>query len=162
MTFDVKSTDDFVGYVAKTLLSYEMLMVERGYPKSSIRFQVATGNKPITLHIWYRNEFDKRPYAGSETMQWIHHITVSDWITAITELIAFIAGLPTSADLLQKQFTESVAKSIELGKLANVDLEVLNPLTEMMKKLSENALTFTLKPARIADIDNSDDDGIPF
>jgi len=54
---------------------------------------------------------------------------------------AFIAAMPTPEEAKRNEFTKALAKAIELGKAAHIEVEVLNPLLATMKRLSENALT---------------------
>jgi len=54
---------------------------------------------------------------------------------------AFIEGLPSPEEKRMKNFMKAVATAIELGRASDIDVEFINPLQVMMKKLSENAIT---------------------
>lgn len=54
---------------------------------------------------------------------------------------AAIQELPALADELLAEFTSQLAATIEMGRGIGIDAEFINPLTEAMKRLSENALT---------------------
>lgn len=54
---------------------------------------------------------------------------------------AFIAAMPSPEAARMAEFTEALAGVIELGRQNGIDVEFVNPLTEAMKRLSENALT---------------------
>lgn len=54
---------------------------------------------------------------------------------------AAIQDLPPLADELLAEFTTQLAATIEMGRGIGIDAEFINPLTEAMKRLSENALT---------------------
>lgn len=59
----------------------------------------------------------------------------------VSSMEAWIAALPTRDERRMAEFTEALASVIELGHANGIDVEFVNPLTEAMKRLSENALT---------------------
>lgn len=60
---------------------------------------------------------------------------------AVRHLINEIRKAPTIEDQRKETFLKAVANAIDLGREANIDVEFLNPLTAMMKELSENVIT---------------------
>ncbi|TAJ89694.1 hypothetical protein [Reyranella sp.] len=60
---------------------------------------------------------------------------------ALKDAEAYVAALPTPEQARMKAFLESLGATIELGKKTNIDVEFVNPLVVLMKKLSKNALT---------------------
>lgn len=54
---------------------------------------------------------------------------------------AYIAALPDLKTERMAEFTEALASVIEMGREIGVDPQFVNPLTEAMKRLSENAIT---------------------
>jgi len=44
-------------------------------------------------------------------------------------------------------FMESLGATIELGKSADIDVDFVNPLVVLMKRLSKNALTHAARPS---------------
>jgi hypothetical protein len=59
----------------------------------------------------------------------------------IAQLENWARELPTLDERRKAEFTELLAKTIEIGNEYGIDVEFVNPLTEAMKRLSENALT---------------------
>lgn len=58
-----------------------------------------------------------------------------------------IASLPTPEQARLKAFTEALGAAIERGKEADIDVEYVNPLLALMKKLSKNALEHRARAA---------------
>lgn len=61
---------------------------------------------------------------------------------AITDAFALVDGLPSPDEAKRQHFMASLAKVIDLGRENGIEVDFLNPLTETMKRLSENALTY--------------------
>lgn len=59
---------------------------------------------------------------------------------ALAKADAFVADLPSPEEARMKAFLHSLAETIELGKQGDIDVEYVNPLVVMMKRLSKNAL----------------------
>lgn len=79
---------------------------------------------------------------------------------AITDAFALIASLPSPEEAKRQQFMASLAKVIDLGRENGIEVDFLNPLTETMKRLSENALTYQPSPTLTIIDDPADfDDG---
>lgn len=60
---------------------------------------------------------------------------IDNWIEAIDER-------PDPAEMKRQEFMNDLAALIEKGNEAGVDIDFINPLSETMKRLSENALTY--------------------
>ncbi len=60
---------------------------------------------------------------------------------ALADAAAYVAALPTPEQARLKAFMESLGATIELGKSADIDVDLVNPLVALMKRLSKNALT---------------------
>lgn len=59
---------------------------------------------------------------------------------AIRSAMDAIAKLPSKADRGLREFHKKVAEAIDLGRDVGVDLQFINPLIEMSRKLAENAI----------------------
>lgn len=59
---------------------------------------------------------------------------------------ALIESLPSPEEAKRQQFMSSLAKVIDLGRENGIEVDFLNPLTETMKRLSENAITYQPQP----------------
>lgn len=53
----------------------------------------------------------------------------------------WVADLPTPEERKLSEFMKAVAVAIDLGRENGIDADFVNPLTVLMKKLSENAIT---------------------
>lgn len=54
---------------------------------------------------------------------------------------AFIATMPSAEETRRADFLAKLAATIELGKQHGIEVELVNPLIETMKRLSENIIT---------------------
>lgn len=61
---------------------------------------------------------------------------------AIEDAFALVRQLPTAEEAKRQQFMTSLAKVIDLGRENGIEVDFLNPLTETMKRISENAITY--------------------
>lgn len=87
------------------------------------------------------------------TLEWHKPNSVRDWDTEkeymrgdnVSKLIArarkFIAELPTAEETKFREFMGALGNVIDLGRKNGIEVDFINPLTETMKRLSENALT---------------------
>lgn len=87
------------------------------------------------------------------TLEWHKPNSVRDWETENeylrgdnpSKLIArarkFIAELPTAEEAKFNEVIGALGNVIELGRKNGIEVDFINPLTETMKRLSENALT---------------------
>jgi len=111
----------------------------------------------IAAHSAYVEKTGKQPYLGEPDLRitssgniycciWA---SVSDRITghgttfaaALDALDAAIAAIPSAEDQARNEAAKAVANAIEKCRAAGYDGEVLNPLADLAKRISENALT---------------------
>jgi hypothetical protein len=77
--------------------------------------------------------------------------TASEYFTTetieegFTKAEAWIEARPSPEQAKLNEFMAAVAAAADMGRELGIDAEFVNPLTVMMKKLSENALTFQSK-----------------
>jgi hypothetical protein len=95
----------------------------------------ANGNCRVALR-WYKSAEDKEYYRSSA--EWFRGGSIADQLDAADQ---FIAGLPSKQETQFREFMGALGNVIDLGKSNGIEVEFLNPLTETMKRLSENALT---------------------
>lgn len=65
----------------------------------------------------------------------------------LDEADAWIAALPTPEQKRLQEFLASLDETIQLGKKADVDVEVINPMLEILKRISKSAITHQPKGA---------------
>lgn len=68
-----------------------------------------------------------------------------DAAQCITDAFTVIESLPSAEEAKRQQFMSSLAKVIDLGRENGIEVDFINPLTETMKRLSENAITYQPK-----------------
>lgn len=103
---------------------------------------VASFNANATPHVmlsWTRTAADPEPIFGSTTVN--QYLTGEDVGALLDNADRIIADLPSIEDARMAEFTNMLAKTIEMGNQHGIDVQFVNPLTEAMKRLSENALT---------------------
>lgn len=61
---------------------------------------------------------------------------------AITDAWRIVNAIPSPEDHARAKFTQAVGAAIEAGKEAGIELDFINPLKDMMVRLSENAITY--------------------
>ena len=64
------------------------------------------------------------------------------FVAALDALDAAIAAIPSAGDQARNEAAKAVAQAIEKCRAAGYDGEVINPLADLAKQISENALTY--------------------
>lgn len=70
------------------------------------------------------------------------HATGGTFAEAIESAWSIVNAIPSQEEHARAKFTQAVGAAIEAGKDAGIDMEFINPLKEMMTRLSENAITY--------------------
>jgi hypothetical protein len=113
------------------------LISEKGYIKPQVNLYVNwLSCNEITAKIGYRaSEFscDTTSFPG---------VGVDEgWEALIAKVEAEIAEIKPVADKKREEFVAAVGKLIDQGRDIGIEVDFLNPLTEMMKSLSSNIIT---------------------
>jgi hypothetical protein len=112
------------------------MLSAKGRVKPVVNLQIEA-NAHITLHVnWVK--------PGSHH-DWERHYECFMADTAeetIAEGIAFINDLPNAKTAKLHEFMGELGKVIDSGRDLGVDVDFLNPLTDTMKRLSENIITY--------------------
>ena len=113
----------------------------------------------IAAHTAYVEKTGKQPYLGiapSLSIGASGDVIVSLWVesgvtiygrgktftAALDELDTKIAAIPSADEQARNEAAKAVANAIEKCRAAGYDGEVLNPLADLAKRISENALTY--------------------
>lgn len=75
--------------------------------------------------------------------------TGDDMPEALQNAKEILEAIPPKEDRDKAEFTRLLANVIDKGRSIGIEVDFLNPLTETMKRLSENAITY--QPARQSD-----------
>jgi hypothetical protein len=107
-------------------------------PRVTIEFEANT-----RVIVWLRWQVDKPLYSGQDDLQGVYGNTADE---AVAEALSIIEGLPSAKEARLHAFMADLGHLIDDGRSVGIDVEYLNPLTETMKRLSENIITY--QPAR--------------
>ena len=114
----------------------------------------------IAAHAAYVEKTGRQPYMGptisidanKNVSWWLYGDSIDDrkvgegktFADAFDVLDAVIAAIPSAEN--QAQAAKAVANAIEKCRAAGYDGEVLNPLADLARRISENALTHEVTP----------------
>lgn len=114
----------------------ETLVANKGFYMPHVTAYVNWIGYQYTLNLDYRSQ------SGANTINKFFH---SDAETGFEELFAqldaFVSDMPSIHDTKRNEFIAAVGHLIEQGRQIDIDVEFLNPLTDMMKKMSTNIIT---------------------
>lgn len=111
------------------------LMLAKGLKRPIAEFELNSNQTPVLWTKWVKINPD---YDGQQE----YHAHYADNIDAMFAAAqAKIADLPSPDERRQSEFMTALASVIELGRANGIDVQFVNPLTEAMKRLSENAIT---------------------
>ena len=102
---------------------------------AAIRFEMEYSNVPE-----YGGKYET--FSRSLTHKDIEHgINADEWlIEVLKDAHDWVDAIPTAGERAHKAFTESLGRLIDQGRDIGIEVDFLNPLTAMMKKLATNAL----------------------
>lgn len=117
------------------------------------------GNRYVNLYFYgdgitairFEVEYRETPDYSSERHEFVMRVTHSEiendsfdldvWLDGVMrDAMGFIQSIPTQAEREHNAFIRQVGRLIDSGRAAGIDVDFLNPLTDMMRKLSENVL----------------------
>lgn len=122
--------------IQKRLDAMPSAMLGKGLRNPSAEFEL---NSNASCGIWLKWT---KPSADRDYDKEYHSIkgeTIEEMLDAADDLIA---DLPSKDETRLRNFMGARGKVIDMGRETGIEVEFLNPLTESMKKLSENALTY--------------------
>jgi hypothetical protein len=112
----------------------EKLLTNKGFTAPKIEISVGFSTRELTANVAYR--------AGSDVRYQFIHIEADDGFeTLIADTEDYINGLKSVAEIQKDTFIASVGRLIDQGREIGIEVDFLNPLVEMMDKLSSNILT---------------------
>jgi hypothetical protein len=104
------------------------------------------GHSAIRLEVGYR---ETEEY-GSKYHDFVRKLTKDeveslysgdDWLDqAIQDAQAWISDIPSPEEREHQQFTAALGRLIDQGRDLGIEVDFLNPLTQMMERLATNAL----------------------
>ena len=120
--------------IQKRLDAMPAAMTAKGLKRPNAAFTLS-GNEGFSGRFMW----DERKNGSS--YQFSHHKgeTPEDILASME---SWIAALPTREEAHMRNFMEALGGVIEQGRANGIEVAFINPLTETMKRLSENALTY--------------------
>lgn len=122
--------------IQKRLDMMPAAMAAKGLINPSAEFEL---NANAGARVWLKW---RRPDSDRDYDMAYHAIEGETTEAKLEAADAFIAGLPSKDETRLRNFMGALGKVIDMGRHTGIEIEFLNPLTESMKKLSENALTY--------------------
>jgi hypothetical protein len=120
--------------ILREITRLEKLLADKGFTAPKIEISVGFSIRELTANICYK--------AGYDVQYKFIHIEADDGFEAlIADTEDYINGLKSVAEIQKDTFIASVGRLIDQGREIGVEVEFLNPLVEMMGKLSSNILT---------------------
>lgn len=119
-------------------LRLQQVIADKGYVRPEVSLYVNwLGCDEITAKIGYRTS----DAYSSEITKFPGVNVNKGWEALIAKVEAEIAEIPPIVETKRKEFLNAVGKLIDQGRDIGIDVDFLNPLTEMMKTLSSNIIT---------------------
>ena len=123
--------------IQKRLDDLVLKMTERVMVTPSAKAMFEDGKPPFVLLSW--NEGGASGYKSI--------VGKKENIHEAFELAsAELSAIPPKADRDRAEFTRLLAQVIDKGNDIGIEVDMLNPLQAMMQKLSENAITYQVRP----------------
>lgn len=110
-------------------------MSAKGLRKPEAQFSFRSNAEPQAYARWNDK---KKAYDNG-----FKFITADSPEEALKKLEEWLEGLPSAEDARRDEFLSALGGVIDLGKELGIDVDYVNPLVSTMKRLSENALTFS-------------------
>lgn len=108
-------------------------MVAKALRTPEVTFMLTSLSRLNVLLRWNKGSGDRYDY-GYEHCD------------SLAEADAWVAALPTPEQARMTAFLTHLDETIQLGKKADVEIEAINPLLEIFKRISKNAITHQVAP----------------
>jgi hypothetical protein len=119
--------------ILREITRLEKLLANKGFTAPHIEISVGFSTRELTSNISYKA-------GGSSEYQFIHVEALDGFEGVIADTENYINGLKSVAEVQRDAFVASVGSLIDQGREIGVEVEFLNPLVDMMGKLSHNIL----------------------
>ena len=117
-------------------IALEVKVAAKGYYMPQVTSYINWIGYDLTVNLEYRTA------AGEPSKNQFFHEGVDDEGFGILfeRANAFADGLPSIQDAKRNDFIASIGRLIDKGREIGIEVEYMNPLTEMMGKLSTNII----------------------
>lgn len=122
--------------IAAALALIEQRIKDKGYHRPSATFKINWIGYPMTIAIEHQTQA-----GGTGHNEFIHATLDEGFKAMLGQANAYVDGLVSIEDAKKNAFIAAIGRLIDQGREIGVDVEYMNPLTEMMGKLSTNIIT---------------------
>lgn len=119
--------------ILREITRLEKLLTNKGFTAPKIEISVGFSTRELTSNIAYKA-------GGSSEYQFIHVEALDGFESVIADTEDYINGLKSVAEIQRDAFVASVGRLIDQGRDIGIEVDFLNPLVDMMGKLSHNIL----------------------
>ena len=119
--------------ILREITRLEKLLCSKGFTAPHIEISVGFSTRELTSNISYKA-------GGSSEYQFIHVEALDGFEGVIADTEDYINSLKSVAEIQKDAFVASVGRLIDQGRDIGIEVEFLNPLVDMMGKLSHNIL----------------------
>lgn len=119
--------------ILREITRLEKLLANKGFTAPHIEISVGFSTRELTSNISYKA-------GGSSEYQFIHVEALDGFESVIADTENYINGLKSVAEVQRNAFVASVGRLIDQGRDIGIEVDFLNPLVDMMGKLSHNIL----------------------
>ena len=119
--------------ILREITRLEKLLSNKGFTAPKIEISVGFSTRELTANISYK--------AGSEVQYKFIHLEADDGFEGlIADTEDYINSLKSVAEIQKDAFVASVGRLIDQGRDIGIEVDFLNPLVEMMGRMSHNIL----------------------
>lgn len=112
------------------------MLSAKGKIKPEARFQIDANARVGVYLNWVKDE-------RSDDWNREYECCIADTFDeALKDALTFVDNLPAAKTARLQQFMGQLGKVIDFGRDVGVEVDYLSPLTETMKRLSENIITY--------------------
>lgn len=107
-------------------------MTAKALPQAKAEFDLRSHAEPVVFVSWA----SKATGTYADENKFFHGTMEA----ILVDAEAYVAGLPSPEEARMSAFLTALSDAIALGKQNDIDVEFVNPLVALMKRLSKNAL----------------------
>jgi hypothetical protein len=129
---EIKMTPDEIMIAA---IALEVKVSEKGYYMPKVTSYIRWLGYDLTINLEYRTA------AGESTKDQFYHGNMDEGFEVLfARANSFADNLPSIQEAKRNDFIASLGRIIDKGREIGIEVDFLNPLTEMMGKLSANII----------------------
>lgn len=116
---------------------YEKTLLDKGYMDARVYFTVNWLYEDVVVACvsYHTGEYTKKKN------EYISSKIKDGWSASLSKVANFIDNLKSVEDTKRDDFIAAVGRLIDQGRDVGIEVDFLNPLTQMMEKLSSNIIT---------------------